>query len=69
MRISKVMSPKVATASTRTNLLAISRTMSKKKISCVIINGKDRPLGIISERDTVRHVASNEGDLEGITAG
>ncbi len=69
MKISTVMSRKVATASSRTTLLTVSRVMSEKKISCVIITEKDRLLGIISERDIVRKLAATEGDFTGTTAG
>jgi diguanylate cyclase (GGDEF)-like protein len=42
--------------------------MSEKKISCVIVQDKNQVLGIISERDIVRRLAENNGELSGTTA-
>ncbi|MDT8394851.1 MAG: GGDEF domain-containing protein [bacterium] len=69
MKVSTVMSKKVATVTPRTTLVTVVRRMSGKKISCVIVQDREKALGIISERDIVRHLAANGGSLEGITAG
>ena len=51
MKVSYVMSKKVATVPPGTNLVTVGRMMSEKKISCVIVHDKDKIAGIISERD------------------
>lgn len=68
MKVSYVMSKKVATVSSRTSLVTVGRMMSQKKISCVIVQEKDEVLGIISERDIVRRLAENGGELAGTVA-
>lgn len=68
MKVSYVMSKKVASVTPGTTLVTVGRIMSKKKISCVIVEGKNKVLGIISERDIVRRLAANGGELSGIKA-
>lgn len=68
MKVSSVMSKKVATVTPGTTLATVAQKMSVKKISCVVVAQSDKILGIISERDIVRRLASNGGSLVGITA-
>lgn len=68
MKVSSVMSKKVATVSPRTTLVTVGRMMSEKKISCVMVLEEGQVLGIISERDIVRRLAENRGELTGATA-
>jgi len=63
LKVSYVMSKKVATVPPGTSLVTVGRMMSEKKISCVIVQDKDRIAGIISERDIVRRLAANGGEL------
>ena len=69
MKVSSVMSRKVAKVSPRTTLLTVGRMLDKRKISCVIVTHEDRILGIISERDMVRHLASSKGEFQKLAAG
>ncbi|UCG39141.1 MAG: GGDEF domain-containing protein [bacterium] len=69
MKISSIMSRQVATVTPRTTLLSVGRLMSRKRISCVVVEEKGRVIGIISERDLVRRLAENGGSVAGITAG
>jgi diguanylate cyclase (GGDEF)-like protein len=62
------MSKKVATVTPGTTLVTVGRMMSEKKISCVIVQEKMKILGIISERDIVRRLAANGGELSKIKA-
>ena len=68
VKVSSVMSKKVATVPPRTSLVTVGRMMTEKKISCVLVKDKDRVLGIISERDIVRRLGENGGELSGTVA-
>lgn len=69
MNIGTVMSREVAKVSPRTSLLTVGKMMTDKKISCVMVTSNNRIMGIISERDIVRHLASSKGDISNLTAG
>lgn len=68
MKVSYVMSKKVATVSPGTTLITVGRMMSEKRISCVIVQENNKVLGIISERDIVRRFATNEDELPKVKA-
>lgn len=68
MKVSYVMSKKVATVSPGTTLVTVGRMMSEKRISCVIVQENNKVLGIISERDIVRRFATNEDELPKVKA-
>ena len=68
MKVSYVMSKKVAAVTPGTTLVTVGRMMSEKKISCVIVQEKMKILGIISERDIVRRLAANGGELSKVKA-
>ena len=68
MKISNVMSKKVATVTPRTSLVTVGRQMTEKKISCVVVKEKDKILGIISERDIVRRMGQNGGEVSRVSA-
>lgn len=50
MKVSYMMSKKVATVSPGTTLVTVGRMMSEKKISSVIVQEKNQALGIINTR-------------------
>jgi len=68
VKIRNVMTSNVATVTPRTSLVTVSRLMTEKKISCVVVVEKNRILGIVSERDLVKCVSANKGHLPGIFA-
>ena len=68
MKVSYVISKKVATVSPGTTLVTVGRMMSEKKISCVIVQENNKVQGIISERDIVRQLAANENELSKVKA-
>lgn len=68
MKVSYMMSKKVATVSPGTTLVTVGRMMSEKRISCVIVQENNKVLGIISERDIVRRFATNEDELPKVKA-
>ena len=68
MKVSYVMSKKVATVTPGTTLVTVGRMMSEKKISCVIVQENTKIIGIISERDIVRRLASKGGELSKVKA-
>jgi len=68
VKVSYVMSKKVATVSPGTTLVTVGRMMSEKKISCVIVQENNKVQGIISERDIVRQLAANENELSKVKA-
>jgi diguanylate cyclase (GGDEF)-like protein len=68
LKVSYVMSKKVATVTPGTTLVTVGRMMSEKKISCVIVQENTKIIGIISERDIVRRLASKGGELSKVKA-
>lgn len=51
----------VATAGPDTPLKTIAAELAERKIGALVIVDGDRVCGIVSERDLVRHIASNGG--------
>jgi CBS domain-containing protein len=66
--VGEIMSRDVVTAPTDTPVREVAQVMARKKISCVVIVGGTKPVGIISERDLVRVVAERPGMLVGLQA-
>jgi CBS domain-containing protein len=62
------MSRDVVTAPTDAQVRDVASEMAKRKISCVVIVGGGKPIGILSERDIVRLVATKPNLLVGLTA-
>jgi CBS domain-containing protein len=67
-RLDEIMTRDVVTAPTDTPLRDVAQIMARKKISCVVIVGGTKPVGIISERDLVRVVAERPGMLVSLLA-
>ena len=61
--ISNLMSRSIVSATPRTPLLDVIRTMRDERLSCMVITEKGMPVGIVTERDIVRTLAETlEGD-------
>ncbi len=64
-KISEVMTSPVITLARDGLIMDAVRLMSEKSISCVVItDSRDKPIGIITERDMVRRVLNNRIDPE-----
>lgn len=56
------------TADVTHNIYDITEKMTLKNVGCIIITEKDRPVGIITERDIVRKVVSKNKDPKNTSA-
>ena len=56
------------TADVTNNIYDITEKMTLKNVGCIIITEKDRPVGIITERDIVRKVVSKNKDPKNTSA-
>lgn len=61
--VKDVMIDKVATLDTSSMIKDAAKLMDEKNIGCVIVTQKDKPVGILTERDFVRRIASKEKPL------
>lgn len=61
--VRSVMNTNVASVGHNASMDKISRLMAKRRISCVMVTHKERIKGIISERDLVRKMAEDCGQL------
>ncbi|MCL6635562.1 MAG: CBS domain-containing protein [Peptococcaceae bacterium] len=70
-RLGEIMSSPVITCRTDESVRAVARTMAAHGISSVIVvDGENRPAGLITERDLVRKVlAREEEDMQDLSAG
>ena len=66
--VGEVMTRDVVTAPTDAQVREVASDMARHKISCVVIVGGGKPIGIVSERDIVRLVAHKPNMLVGLTA-
>jgi len=66
--VAEVMTREVVTAPTDAQVRDVAAEMAKRRISCVVIVAGGKPIGIISERDIVRMVATQSNLLVGLTA-
>ncbi len=66
--VGEIMTREVVTASTDAQVRDVAKDMAKRKISCVLIVAGGKPIGILSERDIVRLVATKPNLLVGLTA-
>ena len=62
------MTKEVVTATTEDEVAALARRMAQERISCVVIVGGRKPVGIVSERDIVRVVAERPALIVGMKA-
>ncbi|RMH38567.1 MAG: CBS domain-containing protein [Deltaproteobacteria bacterium] len=66
--VGEIMNKDVVTAPPDAQVREIAAEMANRRISCVVIVGGGRPVGILSERDIVRLVATKPNLLVGLTA-
>jgi len=59
LRVAEHMSPHVRTVAATATLHEAARVLAENGISCVVVLEADVPVGILSERDLVRHVAED----------
>ena len=58
-RVAKHMTQSVATVKLTTTLVDVARLLATRRISGAVVTARGRPVGIISERDIVRAVATD----------
>ncbi|MFB5613505.1 MAG: cyclic nucleotide-binding/CBS domain-containing protein [Candidatus Nitrosomaritimum yanchengensis] len=61
--VKDVMIDKVATLDTSSMIKDAAKLMDEKNIGCIIVTQNDQPVGILTERDFVRRIASKEKPL------
>jgi len=66
--VGEIMTREVVTAPTDAQVREVAKDMAKRKISCVLIVAGGKPIGILTERDIVRLVATKPNLLVGLTA-
>jgi CBS domain-containing protein len=62
VRVSEVMETDVATASPRSIVAEVARIMAEKRVGTVIVVDRNRPVGIVTERDLVTRVMARGRD-------
>lgn len=55
-----IMKEEVVTVDSAATVMDAAKKMDEKNIGCVIVMEKERPLGILTERDFVKKIAINE---------
>lgn len=65
MNVSDVMTAQVATATPRTTIREVARTMAKIETGAVPVVEDGKVVGLITDRDIVLRVVAEEGDLDG----
>jgi len=55
-----IMKEEVVTVDSTSTVMDAAKKMDEKNIGCVIVMEKERPLGILTERDFVKKIAINE---------
>jgi len=55
-----IMKEQVVTVDSTATVMDAAKKMDEKNIGCVIVMEKERPLGILTERDFVKKIAINE---------
>src|SRR5262245_11312058 len=66
--VGEIMTKEVVTAATEDEVAALAKRMAQERISCVVIMGGRKPVGIVSERDIVRVVAERPALIVGMKA-
>ena len=61
--VKDVMIDKVATLDNSSMIKDAAKLMDEKNIGCIIVTRNDQPVGILTERDFVRRIASKEKAL------
>jgi len=61
--VGSCMSRSPVTANTHTPFREVCKLMAERRISCVVILEDEKPLGLVTERDVVRYVASDPGNI------
>ncbi len=61
--VKDVMIDKVATLDISSMIKDAAKLMDEKNIGCIIVTQNDQPVGILTERDFVRRIASKEKPL------
>lgn len=67
MRVADVMRRNVVTVGQDQTLRDIAKTMAKNGIGCVVVTNKDKPVGIVTERDVIAQIAKGK-DAEKVLA-
>ncbi|MCD4666402.1 CBS domain-containing protein [archaeon] len=62
-KLSKIMIKKVVTGSLKNTIHDVAKKMKKYDISCVIITGNKKPIGIITEKDMAQKVVAKKMKL------
>ena len=65
MNVSDVMTAQVATATPRTTIREVARTMAKIETGAVPVVEDGKVVGLITDRDIVLRVVAEGGDLDG----
>jgi len=63
--VASVMTCNVETAIPQTPLAEVLECMASRRISCVIVEEKRRPVGVFSERDAVRMFSGGDKEVQG----
>lgn len=58
--VQEVMKKNIIRVDKSKTILAVSRIMSEKSISCVVITEKNLPVGIVTERDMIKKVLAEK---------
>jgi CBS domain-containing protein len=64
MIVEKVMNKHVITASPETSLLEAAQIMADNHIGCIVVTQKGKPVGMLTERDILVAIASDEIDIK-----
>lgn len=67
--IRQIMSRELVSVPENAPLIQAVQTMAERSISCVVVQKKRRLLGILTERDIVKHLASHNGFPQDIKVG
>ncbi|MEM0120274.1 MAG: CBS domain-containing protein [Thermoprotei archaeon] len=62
VRVSEVMETDLATTTPKSIVMEVARTMAEKNVGTVIVVDKNRPVGIVTERDLVTRVMAKGRD-------
>lgn len=66
--VESVMNKKVVSVDSDSSALKVSKAMSKKNISSVVLKDGDRIIGILTERDLVRNVCAKDSPASKVSA-
>jgi predicted transcriptional regulator len=66
--VESVMNKKVMSVDSDSSALKVSKAMSKKNISSIVLKDGDRIIGILTERDLVRNVCAKDSPASKVSA-